>query len=134
MRSPRTRPGLMDRPESFGLITRALHWSMAALLAWQWCGMALKLALGRQPIVAVFVGTHAPVGVILFALILLRVIWAGLNGGRRPRHGGGVMGLAAKAGQGMLYLLLLVVPGLALLRALGGTRPFAPFGLVLNPG
>lgn len=134
MTSPSPRSGLMDRPDSYGPVTRVLHWVMAALLAWQWLGMAVKLVLGRQPLAAFFVGTHASVGLMLLALILLRLVWAGLNAGRRPPHGDGWLGKLAKAGQGVLYLLLLVVPALALLRALGGTRPLRAFGTEVFAG
>ena len=123
-----------DTHTGYGLVTRALHWGMAALILWQFVGMGLRLLLGRTPLVSFFVGTHAPVGTLLFALILLRGVWALANRGRRPSHGAGLVGMAAQAGHGLLYLMMLAIPSLALLRAWGGTRPFAPFGIPVFPG
>ena len=114
---PRVRLSLYDTPLRYGLVTRFLHWSIAVLMLWQFAGMTLKLVLGRVPVAAFFVGTHQKVGLILFGLIVLRLIWAGLNRHRRPDHGGGMRGLAARLGHLALYVLMIVVPGVALLRA-----------------
>lgn len=131
-----TRPArlpLCDTTVTYGLITRLLHWSIAALLLWQFTGMGLRLLLGRQPIVSFFVGSHQPVGTVLFALIALRILWALSMRHRRPPHGAGLVGLAARLGHFALYAMMLVVPGAALLRAFGQTRAFAPFGFELFP-
>ncbi|SMO82579.1 cytochrome b [Paracoccus laeviglucosivorans] len=119
---------LRDTPQLYGRITRLLHWSIAALMLWQFVGMGLKLALGRQPIVAFFVGSHQKVGTVLFVLIVLRVVWALTNRRNRPHHGDGVVGLAARLGHLALYGAMILVPLSALMRAYGGERGFAPFG------
>jgi cytochrome b561 len=54
-----------DTPERYGLISRLLHWGMAALILWQFLGMAVKITLGRVPLAGFFVGLHAPMGVLL---------------------------------------------------------------------
>ncbi|WP_374427756.1 cytochrome b [Paracoccus sp. (in: a-proteobacteria)] len=130
---PRVRLSLYDTPLLYGLVTRFLHWSIAVLMLWQFAGMTLKLVLGRVPVAAFFVGTHQKVGLILFGLIVLRLIWAGLNRHRRPDHGGGMRGLAARLGHLALYLAMLIVPGAALLRAYGSDKVFAPFGVAIFP-
>lgn len=117
-----------DTPERYGLVTRLLHWGMALILLWQFTGMILRLILGRTPLMAFWVGTHQSVGTLLLGLILLRLAWAWGNRARRPAHERNVVGTAARIGQGLLYLLMLVVPALALLRALGSGRGFAFFG------
>lgn len=111
----------MDTPLAYGWITRALHWGIAALMLWQFFGMGLRLIFGRQPFVGFFVGTHQPVGIALFVLILIRLVWAIVNRRNRPSHGGGIVGFAARAGHLALYGLMLVVPLLAILRKLSGT-------------
>lgn len=126
---PAARLPLRDTHHAYGRLTRLLHWSIAALLLWQFLGMGLRLIFGRQDWVGFFVGSHQPVGAVLFLLILARVLWAITNRRNRPSHGTGLMGLCVKAGHGILYLLMLVVPFVALLRAWGGTRGFAPFGI-----
>lgn len=124
---------LRDTAEAYGLVTRLLHWIIAALILWQFLGMGLKLILGRQPVVGFFVKLHQPVGTAIFILILLRVVWALLNLNNRPNHGRGIIGMAATVGHLLLYLLMLLIPGAALLRAYGSDRPFAPFGFGIFP-
>lgn len=71
------------------------------------------------------------------ALILwqfLRILWALANRHNRPGRGNGPLGLAARAGHGLLYLVMGTVPALGLLRAWGGERTFAPFGIPVFPG
>lgn len=129
MNNAETPRALMrDTPRAYGAVTRFLHWTMAALILWQFLAMGLRLVYGRQPWLSPIVASHQPVGTILFLLVLLRIAWAIANRGNRPAHGDGMLGLAARAGHGLLYLLMLVVPSLGLLRAWGSDRPFAPFG------
>lgn len=124
---------LRDTPARYGRITRLLHWSIAALILWQFLGMGLKLALGRGPVSGFFVGLHQPVGTALFVLVVARVLWALANRRNRPAHGGGLLGLAARLGHLALYVLMLAVPSLALLRAWGSERAFAPYGFEIFP-
>ncbi len=122
-----------DTPEGYGLVTRLLHWVMALIMLWQFTGMILRMILGRTPLMAFWVGSHQSVGTVLLALILLRLAWAAANRRRRPAHGRGAAGRAALIGQGMLYALMLIVPTLAFLRALGGGRGYAFFGHQVVP-
>lgn len=119
---------LRDTAQVYGRVTRLLHWSIAALMLWQFLGMGLRLVLGRTPLVSFFVGTHQKVGTVLFVLIVLRVVWALANRGNRPGHGAGLLGLAARAGHLALYAVMVLVPVAALLRAYGSDKPWAPFG------
>ncbi|WP_235035311.1 cytochrome b [Roseomonas sp. 18066] len=123
-----------DTPERYGLITRALHWGMAGVFAWQFLGMILRNLLGRGPVAGFFVGTHTALGTVLLVLVLLRGAWGLYNRPRRPPQEGGWLGRAAVAGHLALYGLMLLVPSLALLRAYGSGRAFAPFGVPLFSG
>lgn len=133
MTSPSSSLPLCDTAQVYGRITRLLHWSIAALMLWQFIGMGLRLALGKVPVVSFFVGSHQKVGTVLFVLIVLRVIWALMNRGNRPDHDPGLLGLAARFGHLLLYAIMVIVPVAALLRAYGGARPFAPFGFQIFP-
>lgn len=124
---------LRDTPLVYGLVTRALHWSIALLVLWQFLGMGLRLMLGRTPLVSFFVGLHQPVGTALFVLIVLRVLWAVANRRNRPGHGAGLVGTAARLGHLALYVIMLAVPSLGLLRAFAEERAFAPFGFLIFP-
>ena len=126
---------LLDTPTRYGTISRFFHWSIGALIIWQILSMAAKNTLGRESALAGFmVGSHASVGFIIFLLVWLRVGWALINRGRRPVHGDGLLGLAARAGHFVLYLLMLFIPTVAVLRAFGGERPFTVFGIQLSAG
>ncbi|VDC31315.1 cytochrome b [Pseudogemmobacter humi] len=129
----RTSLPLKDTPRAYGRVTRILHWSIAALILWQFTTMILKNGLGWSPRDSAVVGSHGMVGTAVFGLIVLRVLWALINRGNRPDHGAGLIGIAAKAGHGLLYLVMLIVPLAALSRAFGSERPFGPFGFELFP-
>lgn len=122
-----------DTPQAYGLITRILHWAMGALILWQFLGMGLRLIFGRQPFVSFFVGSHQPVGTVLFVLVVLRILWAVANRRNRPDHGTGPVAIAARLGHLALYALMLIIPSVALLRAWGSDRAFAPFGFQVFP-
>lgn len=134
---PRLTPAravpLRDTPQLYGKVSRLLHWLMAALILWQLLGMGLRLIFGRQPFVSFFVGSHQMVGTVIFALVVLRVIWALANRGSRPAHGAGLIGIASRLGHLALYLLMFAVPLLAIIRSWGSTRGFAPFGFTIFP-
>ncbi|MET4684490.1 cytochrome b561 [Brevundimonas faecalis] len=118
----------------YGALTRLLHWGTVLLLAWQFTGMGVKLIVGKAPITAFWVGTHKSVGTVLLLVILIRALWGLYNMKTRPAHGGGFWGLAAKAGHLVLYVLMLIVPALALLRQYGSGKPMEFFGLPFIQG
>ena len=124
---------LQDTPLAYGSVSRVLHWGMAALFAWQFTGMALKLTLGRGvPLASFFVGTHASVGALLLVLVMLRAIWALVQRPHRPPHQSGLIGRLAVLGHLGLYTLMLVVPALALLRSFGNGKGVRLFGVQLQ--
>lgn len=121
---------IMDSPARYGAVTRFFHWTIATLIFWQLASMVLKNTLGRENALAGFMtGTHGTVGFAVFVLVVFRVFWALINLGRRSGHGQGLLGLAAKLGHLALYALMIVGPGVALLRAYGGERAFSVFGV-----
>ena len=119
---------IFDSSDRYGAVSRGLHWAVAVLILWQFLGMGLKLIFGRNEFVGFFVGTHQPVGFVIFWLVVFRALWALASRKRRPDHGTGMLAKAAAAGHLLLYALMIAIPTLALLRAWGGTRGFAPLG------
>jgi len=105
---------------------------MAMLFLWQFGGMVVKEVVGRSPLTAFWVGSHTSVGMLLLALVLLRAIWGIAQSRTRPSYHPGLIGALARLGHLALYVLMLVVPSLALLRAFGGDKPIMFFGLQLR--
>lgn len=122
-----------DSPVAYGQMSRFLHWSIAALLLYQFLGMGLRAIFDKQPWLSPFVSYHQPVGTVLFVLIVMRVIWALSNRANRPAHGSDFLGRAASVGHGLIYVVMLAVPAIALVRAYGNDRVFAPFGFTVFP-
>lgn len=123
---------LTDTFRHYGLVSRALHWGMAILFAWQFGGMALKSVVGRTPLMGFWVGTHASVGTLLLGLIFLRACWAVAQWKRRPAYQEGWLGRAASLGHLALYVLMLLVPFMALMRMFGAGRGVRLFGVQIR--
>lgn len=124
---------LLDNGLHYGQVTRALHWSMAAIFFWQFLGLCLEAVIGETPFVDALNSTHGSLGAILFVLAVVRAFWGLYNLKGRPPHERGLLGFAARAGHLALHLLMLVVPTLALLRSYGSGRGLAVFGLQVIP-
>jgi len=121
---------LSDNTDRYGRVSRALHWGMALLILWQFLSAGAHFLLGDTLIEEFFWATHKPLGFLLFSLIFIRLIWALINASNRPKS----LNIAAKAGHVSLYALLVIVPGLALLRQYGSGKSFEPFGIPLFSG
>lgn len=123
---------VFDTPRGYGSVTRALHWGMAALFAWQFGGALLHVFADKTPVERFMWTTHYSVGFTLWLLVLVRGAWGLANLSRRPPHAGSpAMAAAARLGHLALYALMIAVPSLAILRAIGGTRGFSVYGVQL---
>lgn len=125
--------GWKDDGLRYGLISRAFHWSMAFIICWQFSGMVIGALFGRSALTDLLNGTHGELGVIILVVALLRALWGLCNLGNRPPHKQGLIGIAARVGHGVLYLLMLVIPAIALLRATGSEWGLRLFGSQLVP-
>lgn len=121
---------LNDSAERYGAVSRGLHWGMAVLLLIQFASAAAHFLAEDTALEALLWPAHKPVGFLLMLLIVVRLLWAVINSGRRPPSLNGF----AKAGHLVLYGLLLVIPAVALLRQYGSGKAFEPFGIPLMPG
>ncbi|MFD4836543.1 cytochrome b [Achromobacter sp. NPDC058515] len=115
---------LMDRPDGYGIVSRTLHWLMAALLAWQFTSAAARQFLPDTPVEEFFWFSHTSLGFLLFILVLVRGAWALANARRRPDSG-----YIARLGHLILYAFMVAIPTLSLLRAYGRGRGYSPFGI-----
>lgn len=125
---------MMDNGFRYGVVTRALHWMIAALLVYQLGGVIAESLLGETPFTEAWGANHKPVGLLLFILAVVRAVWGLINLRCRPPAHAGIVGKLAVAGHLFLYGLLLAVPGVALVRQYGSGRPFEAFGLTVMQG
>lgn len=118
---------LNDSAQRYGVVSRVLHWAMAALLLWQFLTV---LAPEDSALETLIGGTHKSVGLLLMVLVVIRLAWALYNRGRRPA----ALSRAASLGHRVLYALMLVIPLLALMRQYGSGRAFEAFGMTIMSG
>ncbi|WAJ29144.1 cytochrome b [Antarcticirhabdus aurantiaca] len=123
--------GLSDTPAGYGLVSRSLHWLMALLIVWQFTSALLRVFAEDTAIEGFFWSTHYSVGFTIYVLAVVRGIWGLANLKRRPSHGGSLLDRAAPLGHLAMYVLMIVVPFLAILRAAGGGRGLSVYGLQL---
>lgn len=99
---------LRNTEDSFGLISRVLHWSMAV-------GVIFMLALGNRiadlkPDLSTLYlyGLHKTLGILILALVVLRLAWHRFS--PPPRPIGQSSAWAARAAHAMIYVLLILIP------------------------
>ena len=124
-----------DTPAGYGRVSRILHWSMALLLLLQFTTALLHLLADESPVAETLWPLHPQMGFTLWWLVLLRGTWGLLNFRNRPPHeGSAFQRRAATYGHLALYTLMVVVPTLALLRAIGRGRGVRLYGIQLLEG
>lgn len=116
-----------DNPNTYGSVSRFLHWSMAAGFAFMLFTVA---AWSLNEDYYSLLAYHKPVGFILLVLAAVRLLWAALNAARRPpAH------IGARLGHLALYGLMLAVPLVAMIRQYGAARgPLDVFGIRVMTG
>jgi cytochrome b561 len=98
-------------PAEFGLVSRILHWLMAA-------GVLLMLALGSTLVRMEpglgnlwLYGLHKTIGICLLALVILRLIWHRISPPPRPIGPASAWATRlARLTHGALYALLVIIP------------------------
>ncbi|ERO63974.1 cytochrome b [Pseudomonas piscis] len=121
---------LYDSKERYGAVSRGLHWAMALAFAWIYSTAGAHYLLADSALDEFLWPTHKQVGLLLMALLLVRVLWSLLNRRRRPPS----LNLAATLGHGLLYVGMFAIPFLGLLRQYGSERAFSAFGLPVMSG
>ena len=114
---------LKTAPENYNAVAKWLHWSIAALIITNYI---IGLTLDSTD----WYTFHEQNGLTILLLVLLRIIWR--LSSSFPMNLPTISAaenLAAKSGQGMLYLLMLIIPisGVLLVEAHG--YPLALWGL-----
>ena len=122
-----------DSLAGYGLISRALHWSMAGLFAWQLATSVLHWRDEESSLVKALFWSHRTVGVLILLLVFTRGVWAIANLRSRPAHAPGLLGRTAALGQLAMYVLMITVPAIALVRAYANGRGYRWLGVELLP-
>jgi cytochrome b561 len=102
---------LRNTPDSFGLVSRILHWTMALMILIL-LPLGLRLA-GMQPSLSTLwlYGLHKTLGLTALALVLVRIIWHRISPPPAPIGPPRAWETrAAKAGHVALYVLMLAMP------------------------
>ncbi len=117
-------------PRNYDSVSKALHWLMALAIPAAWF-LAVILDQFSKDVRPTVMFYHKSVGVLVFALLIVRIAW-------RLTHTAPATaktpfepwaGLAAKAGHGLLYLLMIVVPVSGTMASFANARPVPFFGL-----
>lgn len=99
------------RPEAYPAAIKSLHWLMALLIIGLWVVGQLMGDLPKGDFRAQVYGWHKGLGVVVLALVLLRLTWRlGAGVPTLPATMHGPERLAAHAGHILLYLLMILLP------------------------
>ena len=121
---------MYDSKERYGSITRIFHWGMALLIIWQFMKFFDRINDGEHWIGENIVSWHVSIGSLLLVLIVLRLIWAVTQKNNRPEQDPSTA-FVVKAGHGLLYLGMLLLPITGLMIMIGNGYGWNPFGLGL---
>lgn len=122
-----------DSKQRYGGITRMFHWGMALLVYWQFLKFFDRINDGEHWVGQNLVSWHISIGSVLLVLIVLRSLWAFSQKNNRPEQDPATAFLV-KAGHGLLYLCLLLLPITGVMTMIGNGYGWSPFGIELVAG
>jgi len=125
---------LRNTANSYGAVAKFLHWGIVILIIAQYVLAEAAEELEDGPDKFATIGNHKSVGMLILLLMLARIGWKLANRGlpqpvpmARPQQ------IAAAAGHGILYLLLLALPLSGWMMSSAAGFPPAFFGLFEFP-
>jgi cytochrome b561 len=130
---------LKNSATEYGLFSKTLHWLMAAIiLTLIFVGIYMaglpKESAAEKQYAFQFYDLHKSFGVVALGLIILRLVWMRVS--RAPELPSAFAPkerVVVKALQGLLYLLMIVVPLSGYLMSNAGGHPIHFFGLFEMP-
>ena len=101
---------LRNGPDTFGLVTRVIHWLMALLIL-SLIALGLRLAWMEPSLANLWLyGLHKTLGLTALALVLLRILWHIVSPPPAPIGQPGWQRLFIKAWHWTLYALMIATP------------------------
>jgi cytochrome b561 len=101
---------LRNAPDSFGLVTRVLHWSTVVLVIGQ-LALGLRIADIEPGLATLWLyGLHKTLGFLILTLVALRIGWHLYTPPPHPLGPRGPAFWAARTAHWALYLLLIAIP------------------------
>lgn len=123
-----------NTPVGYGSVAKFLHWSIVVLIIAQYVIIEAAEEMADGPGKLETVALHKSTGMLVFGLALVRIAWRFLNGRNPPPesmpHG---QRMAAAAGHGLLYVLILAQPLTGWIMSSAGGHPTSFFGLFEFP-
>ncbi|MDT0500776.1 MULTISPECIES: cytochrome b [unclassified Halomonas] len=119
-----------DSKKRYGSISKTFHWLMAGLIGWQLFKFGDRIAEGEHWVGEILVPWHVSIGTLLLVLIVLRLAWVITQRHRRPAHDPAIARLV-KAGHGLLFAGMLLMPITGMMVMLGGGHGVSAFGMEL---
>ena len=103
---------LHNTKDNYGTIAKWLHWSTALLFLAAYISVYYRhwFTEANTPGNWTALQLHLSFGVSIAVIVLLRIIWKFNNQSPTPEPGNKLEHLAAKAGHGALYLIMIVMP------------------------
>lgn len=121
---------LKDSQDRYGIVSRIMHWAMALLIGLQLLKFFDRINDGEHWVGETLVPTHVSFGSLLLVLIVLRILWGISQRNQRPEQDPASAKLV-KAGHGMLYLGMLLMPITGVSIMLGNGYGLTVFGTEL---
>ncbi len=121
---------LIDSSSRYGIVSRSLHWGMAILVLWQMMKFFDRVKDGEHWVGQVLVPWHVSIGSVFFIIVLFRLFWSIKQKSNRPEPDPAAA-LMVKAGHGLLYLCMLLMPITGIMTMLGNGYGLTVFGFSL---
>lgn len=119
-----------DSKERYGSVSKTFHWLMALLIGWQLLKFGDRIAEGEHWVGQTLVPWHISIGTLLLVLIVLRLLWVTTQRHQRPVQNPATAKLV-KAGHGLLFAGMLLMPVTGALTMLGGGHGLTAFGMAI---
>lgn len=124
-----------DNNNQYGRVSRTLHWLTAALVILQFSIVLAWRGTGKNTFTLFLdsIGPHGSLGLLILIVTLIRLGWTWVNRKQRPPQAQGIGGKLARLVHMTFYIILLLLPAVALLRQYGEGYAIRLYGITILP-